>query len=305
MATLFSGQCLQPGQSLQSDNQLHTLIMQTDGNVVLYNQQNQPLWSTNTGGLITPRDFAMQPDGNLVLYDADGYPKWTSETHGNPGAFLNIQDDGNLVVYRAGAQAETAENALWAAGSNDWANQASGDGVSSGNGGADQASGDGTLTGDEVTLVNLINEYRMQYGLGAIPISQSLTKVAQAHAKDLYENRPDQGVDERGYGCNLHSWSDRGNWSPVCYTDDHYYSQNMWSKPREITNNAYPGNGYEISMVSSEQVQPHAALASWQGSPGHNDLIVERDIWTNKNWPAVGVGIYGNYAVAWFGDNPE
>src|SRR3984957_15908406 len=40
-------------------------------------------------------------------------------TYGNPGAFFNIQDDGNLVVYRAGSQTETPDNALWAAGSND------------------------------------------------------------------------------------------------------------------------------------------------------------------------------------------
>lgn len=35
MATLSSGQSLQPGQSLQSDNELYTLIVQSDGNVVL------------------------------------------------------------------------------------------------------------------------------------------------------------------------------------------------------------------------------------------------------------------------------
>jgi hypothetical protein len=59
MSTLFPGQSLQSGQTLRSDNMLHTLIMQSDGNVVLYNSQSQPLWSTNTGGLIQPRDFIM------------------------------------------------------------------------------------------------------------------------------------------------------------------------------------------------------------------------------------------------------
>ena len=119
MSTLFSGQSLQPGQTLRSGNTLHTLIMQSDGNAVLYNSQSQPLWSTNTGGQIKPRDFAMQADGNLVLYDTSGQPHWASNTQGNPGAFLNVQDDGNLVVYRAGSATETADNALWAAGSND------------------------------------------------------------------------------------------------------------------------------------------------------------------------------------------
>ena len=124
MATLFPGQALDPGQSMQSDNKLHTLIMQPDGNVVLYDQRNQPLWATNTGGRITPGRFIMQTDGNLVLYDSNGKPRWASNTCNSPGAFLNVQDDGNLVVYRAGSQTETADNALWASGSNDiWASR--------------------------------------------------------------------------------------------------------------------------------------------------------------------------------------
>lgn len=117
--TLASGQSLQPGQSLQSPNQLHTLILQTDGNVVLYNRHSQPLWATDTGGLITPREFIMQTDGNLVLYDTSNSPKWASNTSGNSGAFFDIQDDGNLVIYQAGSQTQTAENALWASASND------------------------------------------------------------------------------------------------------------------------------------------------------------------------------------------
>jgi serralysin len=117
--TLASGQSLQPGQSLRSPNQLHTLIMQTDGNVVLYDRHSQPLWATNTGGSIVPREFIMQTDGNLVLYGMDNRPNWASNTSGNSGAFLDVQDDGNLVVYRSGSQTQTADNALWASASND------------------------------------------------------------------------------------------------------------------------------------------------------------------------------------------
>ena len=78
MTTLFPGQQLLPGQSLQSDNKLHTFIMQQDGNAVLYDRNSNSLWSTNTGGLITPRDFIMQPDGNLALYSTDGQARWAS-----------------------------------------------------------------------------------------------------------------------------------------------------------------------------------------------------------------------------------
>ncbi|MFV0457995.1 MAG: hypothetical protein ACK5MT_04370 [Actinomycetales bacterium] len=44
--------------------------------------------------------LVMQTDGNLVLYDASG-ALWWSGTWGNPGAFVILQDDANLVLYRA------------------------------------------------------------------------------------------------------------------------------------------------------------------------------------------------------------
>ncbi len=49
----------------------------------------------------------MQGDGNFVLYDQNNDPVWASGTAGNPGADLAVQEDGNLVVYLNG-------NPLWA-----------------------------------------------------------------------------------------------------------------------------------------------------------------------------------------------
>lgn len=166
MATLFSGQALQPGQSLQSDNKLHTLILQSDGNVVLYNQHSQAIWATNTGSLIDPRDFIMQTDGNLVLYDTSGRPKWASNTWNNPGAFLNVQDDGNLVVYRAGSQTETASNALWASGSNDVPVQ--GDGVGE-------------------RILEIMNGERRGAGLPPLTLDPRLNASALVHSNTMAE----------------------------------------------------------------------------------------------------------------------
>jgi hypothetical protein len=43
----------------------------------------------------------MQGDGNLVLsLEGSGKPVWDSGTAGNPGSFLVIQDDGNLVILK-------------------------------------------------------------------------------------------------------------------------------------------------------------------------------------------------------------
>lgn len=44
----------------------------------------------------------MQHDGNLVLYTADGGVRWASDTDDNPGSHLIFQDDGNVVIYDAG-----------------------------------------------------------------------------------------------------------------------------------------------------------------------------------------------------------
>jgi len=44
----------------------------------------------------------LQDDGNLVVYDTAGHPRWSSGTAGT-GAHnrLVVQNDGNLVLYSA------------------------------------------------------------------------------------------------------------------------------------------------------------------------------------------------------------
>jgi uncharacterized protein YkwD len=176
MATLFSNTCLQPGQSIQSNNKLHTLVLQTDGNVILYNNQNKALWTTNTAG-VQPRDLFMQPDGDLVLYDTSGTSRWCSQTSNNPGAFLNIQDDGNLVIYRVGSQTETAENALWATGSNDMATQVPTQAPTQG--------GQGESDDPIQKMLNLVNQLRQDHGAPSLSLNAQLTASAQGHSQDM------------------------------------------------------------------------------------------------------------------------
>lgn len=45
--------------------------------------------------------LSMQTDGNLVYYD-DGHTIWDSGTAGGPGYLAIMQTDGNLVVYSNG-----------------------------------------------------------------------------------------------------------------------------------------------------------------------------------------------------------
>jgi hypothetical protein len=150
-----------------------------------------------------------------------------------------------------------------------------------------------TLSEEESKLYTIIMEYRTANGLPQIPLSGALTIVAQTHVKDLVNNRP---VTEQ---CNPHSWSDKGNWTPCCYTSDHAQAACTWSKPRELTN--YRGNGYEILFMVDSAATAVGALEAWKLSPGHHAMVLNRDGW-GDTWNAIGVGIYQGYAVVWFGN---
>jgi putative Ig domain-containing protein/carbohydrate binding protein with CBM6 domain/glycosyl hydrolase family 95 len=105
---LAANQELTANQSLASCNGDYTLIMQGDGNLVLY-QGSTALWASNTAG--TAADEAiMQGDGNFVVYTSSGTALWASGTAGNSGAYLDVQNDGNVVIYSASG------TALWSTG---------------------------------------------------------------------------------------------------------------------------------------------------------------------------------------------
>ena len=165
------------------------------------------------------------------------------------------------------------------------------------------------LSAKEKELIKLVNDYREQHGKKRLKVSKSLMKVARTHINDLnmnfdMENPP---VDTRGIKGNMHSWSDKGNWTPVVYTDDHEYSKLMHIKPKEIT--GYNQSGYEVA-VNGFMITPQRALKSWQNSPGHNDVILSQNKWTDPTPEQIkhgfsglsnmGVAINGDYACIWF-----
>jgi uncharacterized protein YkwD len=161
-----------------------------------------------------------------------------------------------------------------------------------------------TVTTEEYKLYELITEYRKANGLKKIPLSNSLTRVAQTHCKDLVENKPDLRE-----GCNAHSWSDQGAWTSCCYTADHRASNCMWKKPQELT--SYQGYGFEIAAGSSQTefndfvMSPQYALSMWKKSIHHNNVILNRALWRSSNWNAIGVGIHKGFACVWFGKETD
>lgn len=92
---LGAGQKLLAGQSLAAPNGTYYLLMQGDGNLVVYGPAGA-LWSSQTQG--SGAYAIMQSDGNLVVYRGST-PLWWSQTSGS-GARAVMQDDGNFVIYQ-------------------------------------------------------------------------------------------------------------------------------------------------------------------------------------------------------------
>lgn len=104
---LLPGDILRPGDWLTSYNGRYEFVYQGDGNLVLYDQ-GAALWASGTHGR-SAGVVVMQHDGNFVIYDAADMPIWTSQgTYGHEGAWLIVQDDGNVVIY------STSGDPLWA-----------------------------------------------------------------------------------------------------------------------------------------------------------------------------------------------
>lgn len=82
------------------------LIMQPDGNLVLYrewgdpsmgNMQRRACWATGTYGS-GGHHVTYQQDGNFVLYNQNGYPLWASNTVGGGGSTVDLNYRGDLYV---------------------------------------------------------------------------------------------------------------------------------------------------------------------------------------------------------------
>jgi hypothetical protein len=94
---------LRAGQTL--DAKRARLHMQTDGNLVVYDENGKARWATMTFG--SNYQAVFQADGNLVVYTSANRPVWASNTYGHNGSVLKIQEDGNVVIYDNG-------RAIWA-----------------------------------------------------------------------------------------------------------------------------------------------------------------------------------------------
>lgn len=98
---LASGEVLARGQRILSGNGRFELLMQRDGNLVLYVVHGRALWQSRTfrhPGAVA----AITSAGNLEVESPGGAPLWQTHIKRTGPTYAVMQDDANLVLYRAG-----------------------------------------------------------------------------------------------------------------------------------------------------------------------------------------------------------
>jgi hypothetical protein len=100
-SALYQGSRMDLGSVRWSPNGLYFLVLQHDGNLVLYRKSGRAVWASKTGGLGVDR-AELQSDGNFVLYTVDHVARWHTGTDFQPTNHLLLQDDGIFVLYSMG-----------------------------------------------------------------------------------------------------------------------------------------------------------------------------------------------------------
>lgn len=100
----------------RSSNRDKYFVFQADGNLVYY-YTGRALWASNTAG--RGAVLVLQGDGNAVIYDAAGRPIWATMTVGIgiTTRRLVMQYDGNVVLYQY-PYGGNNQRAVWATGTN-------------------------------------------------------------------------------------------------------------------------------------------------------------------------------------------
>jgi len=149
------------------------------------------------------------------------------------------------------------------------------------------------ISADEYKLYQLINSYRKDLLLPEIQLSQALCYVANLHVQDL--SATFNSADE----CSMHSWSDQGEWTAICYPSEQSKKNNVWLKPKEIV--GYPAEAYELTYWSNSEKSADDIYKFWRLNKPSSSMLINTGRWANSSWKEIGVGIKDGYAVVWLG----
>lgn len=104
--SLLNSYKLPQSMYLASQNLQFFATIQSDGNFVIYKSEvfhyKNAIWSSRTNGKGTPPYYLiMQDDGNLVIYDKEEKAIWSSKTHkmGKKPFCLKIANSGKLNIF--------------------------------------------------------------------------------------------------------------------------------------------------------------------------------------------------------------
>ena len=124
------GDKLLPGDYIMADNKDFILIYEFDykleqkfpnNRLTLYNVAfgNKVIWSSSESQTTLPGYVDFQPDGNFVFYTIDPSngektPIWETDTagKGDNNSIMNLQNDGNLVMYDGAGQSIWESNTV-------------------------------------------------------------------------------------------------------------------------------------------------------------------------------------------------
>lgn len=90
-------------QAITSSNGRYRFFLQSDGNVVMLDEDDQIKWQSRTSGSGAVR-ISMQADGQFVLYDASGEIVWSSVSYSEAeeGSEFEVLESGDWIIYRGG-----------------------------------------------------------------------------------------------------------------------------------------------------------------------------------------------------------
>lgn len=153
------------------------------------------------------------------------------------------------------------------------------------------------ISQQEYRLYSMINEYRARLALDPIPLSKSLSYVAKTHASDLAANYP------MGEDCNMHSWSDKGDWKPFCFPADQDRKNDIKDKAKELT--SYPGKAWEITYWDNTVLDLTMVMEFWRSIPYTANMMSNTGKWADTPWKSMGIAIEKGYVLVWFGQDVD